>query len=431
MYREIFKKSADGMLIVENDKFIDCNDSVVEMLKYNNKQELLDTHPSELSPPMQPGGVSSFDKANEMIQKVLANGSHSFEWIHLRANGEPFWVEVVATKMSEDDSKDLILLVVWREIGEKKRLEEENSYQHMLLNAVLNSSVDLIFYKDYQTHDGRYIGCNDAFGKLVGREQADIIGENDFELFGEELGSFFREKDKEVIEAKQTISNEEWVTYPNGDKVLLHTTKSLLKSEIDDTTIGVLGISRDMTKEYNYKEQLEQNIKRQTMLSELDPLTNIKNRRAFFDISEELLKVCIRNDSPSTLLMIDIDFFKDVNDTYGHLIGDDILKYVVNTIRTRLRESDLFGRFGGEEFVVFLPNTNLEGGLEIAKTIRLLFADTPYRDGKLSIPITVSIGVYERINETLMRQIVQKSDTALYKAKQNGRNRVESYVETS
>jgi len=96
-----------------------------------------------------------------------------------------------------------------------------------------------------------------------------------------------------------------------------------------------------------------------------------------------------------------------------------------------LRESDLFGRFGGEEFVVFLPNTNLEGGLEIAKTIRLLFADTPYRDGKLSIPITVSIGVYERINETLMRQIVQKSDTALYKAKQNGRNRVESYVETS
>lgn len=424
IYKNIFEKSTDGMLIIQNDKFVDCNNSVVKMLHYANKKQLLNTHPSELSPEYQADGRKSYDRVEENAKIVLEKGSHTFEWIHLRSNGEPFWVEVVLTDMSTEI--DVIFLVVWREIGEKKLLEEKNSYQQMLLNSVLNSSIDLIYYKDYKNEDGAYIGCNDSFERFAGKTKEDITGKNDIELFGEELGLFCRSKDKDVMDTNDTISNEEWVTYPNGDKVLLHTTKSLLKYN-NNEVIGILGISRDMTNEYKYKKQLEENIEQQKQLSALDPLTEIYNRRSFFEISEKLLKISNRNHSPLTLMMIDIDLFKRVNDRYGHLVGDDILKYVTSTIQSRLRKSDIFGRYGGEEFLVLLPNTDLQGGLELAEEIRSLFSNTPYIDEKLSLRITVSIGVTQHTDETLMRQFIEKSDSALYAAKRNGRNRIEQF----
>ncbi len=103
------------------------------------------------------------------------------------------------------------------------------------------------------------------------------------------------------------------------------------------------------------------------MLANIDPLTGINNKRFLFDIADDLVKHSFRNLSPFTLLMIDIDHFKKVNDTYGHIKGDDILKFLTDTIQTRLRKSDVFIRYGGEEFLVLLPNTDVNGGFDIAK----------------------------------------------------------------
>ena len=97
MYQDIFEKSTDGMLIFKNDKFVDCNQSVVNMLRYDTKEQLLNTHPSELSPEYQPDGQTSYDKVEQNTKYVLEHGSRTFEWVHLRSNGEPFWVEVVLT----------------------------------------------------------------------------------------------------------------------------------------------------------------------------------------------------------------------------------------------------------------------------------------------------------------------------------------------
>ena len=255
MYRNIFNISTDGMLIIEDGIFVDCNDSVVKMLQYKNKEELLNTHPSELSPKFQPDGLSSYEKVEDNTKYVLEHGSRTFEWVHLRANGEPFWVEVVLTDMSIDDK--LIFLTVWREIGEKKRLEEKNNYQHMLLTSVLDSNDDLIFYKDYTNKNGKYIGCNKAFEYFVGKSKEEIIGHDDIELFGEKLGKFFREKDLDVIKMNTTISNEEWVKYPNGDNILLETKKVLLQDD-KDNIIGILGISKNITKNKKRKEKIEE-----------------------------------------------------------------------------------------------------------------------------------------------------------------------------
>ena len=122
-YRELFERSADAILILEGELFADCNDAAVKMLGYATKQEVLQTHPSELSPPQQPDGRDSYEKANEMIEIAFRKGSHRFEWDHKRASGEVFPVEVVVTSVQEPGRKTLH--VVWRDITERKQLEDE------------------------------------------------------------------------------------------------------------------------------------------------------------------------------------------------------------------------------------------------------------------------------------------------------------------
>jgi PAS domain S-box-containing protein len=122
-YRELFERSADANLIIDGDTFVDCNEATVKMLRYANRDELLQTHPSELSPEFQPDGRISFEKANEMMAKAFANGSHRFEWNHQRADGEVFPVEVLLTSVPME-GRD-VLHVAWREITERKQLEEE------------------------------------------------------------------------------------------------------------------------------------------------------------------------------------------------------------------------------------------------------------------------------------------------------------------
>ena len=122
-YRILFEQSADATLIITGDKFIDCNHATVEMLGYTSKQELLQTHPSQLSPEFQPDGRSSFEKANEMMSIAFKQGSNRFEWDHKRRNGEVFPVEVLLTAISMRDQD--FLHVVWRDITERKRIEKQ------------------------------------------------------------------------------------------------------------------------------------------------------------------------------------------------------------------------------------------------------------------------------------------------------------------
>lgn len=122
-YRSLFENSADAILIIDGDMFIDCNQATVDMLHYDNKQQLLETHPSELSPPTQPDGQGSFEKANEMIRIAFEQGSHRFEWDHKRADGEVFPVEVLLTPLQNGDRTKLH--VVWRDISQRRQLESQ------------------------------------------------------------------------------------------------------------------------------------------------------------------------------------------------------------------------------------------------------------------------------------------------------------------
>ncbi len=157
----------------------------------------------------------------------------------------------------------------------------------------------------------------------------------------------------------------------------------------------------------------------------IDPLTEIPNRRYFFEMSDRYLQLSHRKRQAMSFIIFDIDYFKKVNDSYGHETGDQVLKAITATASQLLRRSDILGRIGGEEFAVALPDSNLDEALEIAEKLRVGIENDIYDDGSNSIQLTISLGVTQTMtNEQEVSAILSRADIALYQAKGDGRNKV-------
>lgn len=162
--------------------------------------------------------------------------------------------------------------------------------------------------------------------------------------------------------------------------------------------------------------------------SSTDALTGLKNRAAFDTTYRRYFSSAYSDKTELSVIIIDIDFFKKFNDTYGHLVGDDCLVTVASCLKSVVtRPEDLNARYGGEEFVVVLPNTSIEGAKRVAERIRSLIATTPFKASGTTLYITVSLGIASVIPSDVDGQdtLFKKADDALYQAKEGGRNRVE------
>ena len=161
--------------------------------------------------------------------------------------------------------------------------------------------------------------------------------------------------------------------------------------------------------------------------ADVDGLTGAMARRRFFELADEAFQYAKHVDTPLAVLMLDIDHFKDVNDTYGHAAGDFVLHETIHRCSGQLRGTDTIGRYGGEEFVVLLPGLDLERAVPIAERLREAVATEPFHVGNHVIEVTISIGVAEQEATTPdLAHLVESADVALYKAKRRGRNRVET-----
>lgn len=170
---------------------------------------------------------------------------------------------------------------------------------------------------------------------------------------------------------------------------------------------------------------LRQAHEQMTHLANTDVLTGVSNRRSFLSNCEAELSRARRHAEDISLLMLDIDHFKRINDNYGHPIGDEVLKAFTGICARMLRSHDILGRLGGEEFAIALPHIDAEGALHVAEKIRLAVAETPIVTAAGSIALTVSIGLASTsagLDE--LQPLLAEADGALYDAKQNGRNRV-------
>jgi len=158
----------------------------------------------------------------------------------------------------------------------------------------------------------------------------------------------------------------------------------------------------------------------------IDPLTNTFNRRHFLELSERKIKRTHTSNGHASFLLFDLDHFKKINDEYGHIVGDQVLHGIAQTCIKHLRPDDVLGRFGGEEFVILLPETKLEDARNIAERLRLLVAETPIETeiGAVNTTISIGVAIKEKTAAMSIDQLLSRADRAMYRAKQAGRNRV-------
>ncbi|MCG8012235.1 MAG: GGDEF domain-containing protein, partial [Candidatus Thiodiazotropha weberae] len=173
---------------------------------------------------------------------------------------------------------------------------------------------------------------------------------------------------------------------------------------------------------------VEQGAEQNRRMALIDPLTGMFNRRALFESMDKLFTKAEAEAQPLSLMIMDVDLFKQVNDRYGHQAGDLVLKRVANTIKGRLRQEDIVGRIGGEEFLAVLPDTPPEGAIRLAEELRQTLAAESVVFKEQTIQVTISVGLYSSVSLASSQtpdSVIASADKALYRAKTNGRNRVE------
>jgi diguanylate cyclase (GGDEF)-like protein/PAS domain S-box-containing protein len=303
------------------------------------------------------------------------------------------------------------------------------SREQSLLRGLIDSLPDLISFKDTQ---GRYLGCNQAFEQYAGLTEQELKGKIDQELTGNFKPSDIAKLDEqEIIASGKIYSQDEWVIYPDGTKVLHETIKRTFDG-LDGTRYGLMSVSRDITERKNHEEQIRR-------LAFYDPLTKLPNRRMLQDRLELMVSARSRDERLNALFFIDLDHFKALNDTHGHNMGDQLLIAVASRIQSSIRAEDLVARLGGDEFVVMIANMGSDKvtagrfAEEIAEKVRLAICK-PYKlsikensDTKNEIVFhcTPSVGIsIFKSNLTSHDDILKQADVAMYQAKAAGRNTI-------
>ncbi len=262
---------------------------------------------------------------------------------------------------------------------------------------------------------GEYVYVNALTQRLFNRELADIIGHDDSHFFDLKVSSDIRKNDRRVLEKGETVIEREVnIIRETGERRIYQTVKQPVYN-CEGKIIGLLGVSTDITELYTLKEKLKQ-------LAVTDTLTQALNRQAYNDSIEQHFALYARDGIPFSVILFDIDDFKQINDTYGHHIGDDVLKQVAELIRSQIRKTDRLFRIGGEEFIILLPDTSLTQAAETAEKIRHSAATslkTPENK-----PVTLSIGVTEVSPHDDEDSLYRRVDSLMYKSKKTGKNTV-------
>ncbi|MBE0484365.1 MAG: GGDEF domain-containing protein [Bacterioplanes sp.] len=175
------------------------------------------------------------------------------------------------------------------------------------------------------------------------------------------------------------------------------------------------------------RKQLEQDLiaarQHAEYLADTDPLTQLNNRRAFFTLAQQVINESKRQPKPLSIMMLDLDHFKDINDQYGHAAGDTVLTYFADVCRQSIRESDIVARIGGEEFVVFMPNTTRDQALTLAERLRNNIDQCRIPFQQHTIQTTASIGIADSPDGNVeLDALLSRADHQLYQAKDKGRN---------
>ncbi len=313
------------------------------------------------------------------------------------------------------------------EVIERKAAEDRANIQYSVLCSVLDSTPDLIFFKDYRDKDGCYLGCNQAFALFVGRPVEQIIGHSDQQLFGQALGNSIRANDSKVMQADAPCNDEEWVSYPDGHRVLLSTLRTRFVDQ-DGRLFGVLGISRDITEQKRIEEALKEQQQSLQHLAHHDPLTGLPNRLLLIDRLTKSIQKADRTGKGLAVMFVDLDHFKRINDSLGHTTGDQLLRAVSKRLSSCVREEDTIARLGGDEFTILLEDidSSADASMIATKLLERFRPSFELPHHELSISTSIGISLFPS-DATDSETLLRNADAAMYQAKSEGRNAYRFY----
>lgn len=309
---------------------------------------------------------------------------------------------------------DLILARLERkpQNGDHESIQSTRLSHLLRLQATVDTLPIPIFIKD---RDRRYTACNSAFEKFIGLPADDIIGKTVFDISPEELASIYESSDIAHLQRGGTQTYETRVRYADNSirDVIFHKAVFLDSAGQPD---GIVGAMLDISERKALERRLE-------VLAATDFLTGAYNLRTFYELAQHELARLTRNGGNLALLVMDLDHFKEINDSLGHATGDDALRKFVSIAKANLREPDIFARAGGDEFRLLLPDTSVDEARLVAERIRKavnqIMLNNPRGQARLSIScgITACSPDDESLDHATLR-----ADDALYQAKAAGRN---------
>lgn len=356
----------------------------------------------------------------EALFRALLNGditSHTQERRFVRKDGRMFWGLMATSTVEDKDGRQMWVVGMITDIDAQKRVEKALRESEQRLRFITESTQDVVWQVDREL---RFTYVNRADERMRGYAREEVIGRPFRELIAPS-GLPALERAMPLLPhlaggEKATSFEVEMVCKDGG----------LVWVEINSTPIhdhsgqiaGYIGVTRDATERRQNQEMLrEQTIR--------DPLTGLFNRRYLDESLERELSRARRESLPLSLVMIDIDRFKQLNDTHGHPAGDEVIKRIGDLIRKGARSADLPCRYGGEEFLLVLPNMPLDKAVERAEQWRVAFAEERIVYGGTVLAATLSAGVATfPAHGGTCGALIAAADQALYSAKQAGRDRV-------
>ncbi|QGG49065.1 sensor domain-containing diguanylate cyclase [Heliorestis convoluta] len=423
LYRELLANASDMIYKLDlQGHFTEVSPIATTLTGYGS-QELLGRNLKEIVATDHHSRIDAM-----LMQGVVAKEPNRFEIDILTKKGHLITLDNHCTLVCRAD-KPCFILGIARDVTKYKALTRQLAEHQALLKSLMNSMPDIVFYKDTEGH---YLGCNKDFEKLVGKTESEIVGLKDVDLFPPEIVALYQEQEHLLMKTKKTQRVEVFLTNAKRQRRFYDTMKTLFTGPRGEE-FGLIGVNRDITELVQAKLEAEIARDEAQHMASTDFLTGVLTRRALIQRLEgEINRTRRHTNSVLSMIFTDIDYFKKVNDTYGHQAGDRVLQVVTQLLQSRLRSYDTIGRSGGEEFMIILPDTPREGAFKVAEELRLILSTTPIelftnKNQKTVVQVTASFGVATMLDSECKEidDLIREGDHALYKAKEKGRNRVE------
>ena len=405
--------SIDGIAIFNADhEYLYVNESYARINGYSSPQNMIGKDFRLIYDDQQLSWMEQ-----NMFPALQKAGRWRGELTAHRKDGRTYDQDASVTRLDDGGC-----VCVMRDATERKQKEETLRSSERFLNSIFDSIRDpfCIIDRNYTI-----VRANAAYAQLKNRTIEDLIDRTCFQVLQDRNEICDGCVIRKTLQSSDPCAKEKKVTLTNGETNWVEIYTYPLLDESGQLS-HVIKYSRDVTDRKKSEEDRRRLIERLEYLSKVDGLTGLLNRRALAEQLEYEIDRAKRYNSELSIILCDLDNLKEINDTYGHLAGDTTLQIVSASLRNALRNSDIAGRYGGDEFLVIVPQTAIAGASSIAEKIRNAVQMAEVRiDDIQRVSISLSIGVASlKVPSETMDSFVSRVDTALYSSKNSGRNRI-------